>query len=100
VYAKCEFMNPLSIKDRAVLQIITDAEDEGRIRPGDTIIETTSGNTGMALAYIARLRGYRAVLVMSETQAVSQAILRACVAGHVRQLGGESPLYNLVEVKY
>ncbi len=72
VYAKCEFMNPLSIKDRAVLQIITDAEDEGRIKPGDTIIETTSGNTGMALAYIARLKGYRAVLVMSEIQSIER----------------------------
>ena len=49
VLAKCEFMNPISIKDRPVLQIIRDAEREGRLKPGDTLIEATSGNTGMAV---------------------------------------------------
>lgn len=68
VYAKCEFMNPLSLKDRAVLRIIEVAEADGRLKPGSTLIECTSGNTGMALAYIAAVKGYRAVLVMSEIQ--------------------------------
>jgi cysteine synthase A len=72
VYAKCEFLNPLSIKDRPVLQIVKDAEEEGKIKPGDTIIEATSGNTGMALASIATLKGYRAVLVMSEIQSIER----------------------------
>jgi cysteine synthase A len=72
IYAKCEFMNPLSVKDRPVLQIIEDAEREGSIRPGDTLIEVTSGNTGMALASIAAVRGYRAVLVMSEIQSIER----------------------------
>ncbi|MHC4815762.1 MAG: cysteine synthase A [Planctomycetota bacterium] len=72
VYAKCEFLNPLSIKDRPVLQIVLDAEAAGRIKPGDTIIEATSGNTGMALASIASIRGYRAVLVMSEIQSIER----------------------------
>ena len=62
LYAKCEFMNPLSLKDRAVLQIIRDAETEGKLAPGATLIECTSGNTGMAVASIAAVRGYRAVL--------------------------------------
>jgi cysteine synthase len=70
--AKCEFMNPLSIKDRAVLGIIRDAEAEGHLRPGDTIIEATSGNTGMALASLSARLGYRAVLVMSEIQSVER----------------------------
>lgn len=71
-YAKCEFMNPLSIKDRPVLQIIKDAEESGKLRPGDTLIEATSGNTGMAVAYIAAIRGYTAILVMSEIQSLER----------------------------
>ncbi len=72
IYAKCEFMNPLSLKDRPVLQIITDAEQDGRLSPGSTLIEATSGNTGMAVAYIAAIRGYRAILVMSEIQSLER----------------------------
>ncbi len=72
IYAKCEFMNPLSLKDRPVLQIITDAEVEGKLNPGDTLIEATSGNTGMAVAFIAAIKGYRAILVMSEIQSLER----------------------------
>jgi cysteine synthase A len=68
IFAKCEFMNPISVKDRVVLQIITDAEADGRLGPNSVLIECTSGNTGMAVAYIAALKGYRAILVMSEIQ--------------------------------
>jgi cysteine synthase A len=78
VYAKCEFMNPLSLKDRAVLQIIEDAEARGELSPGSTLIECTSGNTGMAVAMLAAVKGYRAILVMSEIQSVERRkILRA-----------------------
>jgi cysteine synthase A len=78
VYAKCEFLNPLSLKDRAVLQIVLDAEAAGRLHPGSTLIECTSGNTGMAVAFIAAVRGYRAILVMSEIQSVERRqVLRA-----------------------
>jgi len=72
VFAKCEFMNPLSLKDRAVLQIIEDAEARGELSPGSTLIECTSGNTGMAVAMIAAVKGYRAILVMSEIQSVER----------------------------
>jgi cysteine synthase A len=72
IYAKCEFMNPLSLKDRPVLQIITDAEESGRLKPGGTLLETTSGNTGMAVASIAAVKGYRAILVMSEIQSLER----------------------------
>jgi cysteine synthase A len=72
IYAKCEFMNPISVKDRPVLQIIEDAEQDGRLEPGSTLIEATSGNTGMAVASIAALKGYRTVLVMSEIQSLER----------------------------
>jgi cysteine synthase A len=72
LYAKCEFLNPLSIKDRPVLQIIRDAEETGKLKPGDTLIEATSGNTGMAVAYIAAIKGYKAILVMSEIQSLER----------------------------
>jgi cysteine synthase A len=78
IYAKCEFLNPLSLKDRPVLQIVEDAEAEGKLGPGSTLIEATSGNTGMAVASIAALRGYRAILVMSEIQSLERRqVLRA-----------------------
>jgi len=78
LFAKCEFMNPVSLKDRPVLQIVEDAEAAGLLQPGSTLIEATSGNTGMAVAFIAALRDYRAVLVMSEIQSRERRqILRA-----------------------
>jgi cysteine synthase A len=78
IYAKCEFMNPLSLKDRPVLQIIEDAERSGQLSPGSTLVDATSGNTGMAIASIAAVRGYRALLVMSEIQSVERRkILKA-----------------------
>lgn len=72
VYAKCEFLNPISLKDRPVMQIIEDAEKEGRLEPGDTLIEATSGNTGMGVAWISAIKGYRAILVMSEIQSIER----------------------------
>lgn len=65
--AKLEFMNPgASIKDRVVLYIINEAERTGKLKPGGTIIENTSGNTGAAVAMIAAIRGYRAILTMPD----------------------------------
>ena len=72
IYAKCEFMNPLSLKDRPVLQIIRDAEQSGQLKPGGTLLEVTSGNTGMAVASIAAVKGYKAILVMSEIQSLER----------------------------
>jgi cysteine synthase A len=72
ILAKCEFLNPLSLKDRPVLQIIDDAERAGLIQPGSTLIEATSGNTGMAVAYLAAVKGYKAILVMSEIQSIER----------------------------
>lgn len=72
VFAKCEFFNPIAVKDRPVLYMIRGAEERGDIKPGDTLVEATSGNTGMALAYIGRMRGYRVTLCMSEIQSLER----------------------------
>ncbi len=67
LWAKMEDRNPTgSVKDRVALWMVRAAEEAGRLRPGDTIIEPTSGNTGIALAMVAKLRGYRLVCVMPE----------------------------------
>lgn len=69
IYGKCEFMNPgQSIKDRAALSIINQAEKDGLIRPGGIIVEGTAGNTGIGLAMVAASKGYRCVIVIPETQ--------------------------------
>jgi len=69
ILGKAEFMNPGgSVKDRAGLAIITDAEQRGILAPGGTIVEGTAGNTGIGLTLVANARGYRAVIVMPETQ--------------------------------
>jgi cysteine synthase len=78
LWAKLEDHNPTgSIKDRAALRMLLDAEKDGRLRPGNTILEPTSGNTGISLAMAAKLRGYRMVCVMPEnTSEERRQILR------------------------
>src|SRR6266536_3491789 len=71
LWAKLEDRNPTgSIKDRAAYFMVEQAEKEGRLRPGCTILEPTSGNTGISLAMVARLRGYRLICVMPENTSV------------------------------
>jgi cysteine synthase B len=73
ILAKLEGNNPAgSVKDRPALSMIRHAEERGDIKPGDTLIEATSGNTGIALAMAAAMRGYRMVLVMPENQSVER----------------------------
>ena len=80
VLGKCEFLNPGgSVKDRAALFIVRDAEARGALRPGGVIVEGTAGNTGIGLALVADALGYRTVIVMPETQSQEKKdMLRLC----------------------
>lgn len=73
--AKLELLNPYSIKDRPALAMIRDAEEKGLLKRGGTIVEATSGNTGMALAMASSVRGYTCVLVMSEIQSLERRMV-------------------------
>ena len=73
LYAKCEFFNPLSsVKDRLAIALIEDAEERGALQPGQTVIEATSGNTGIALAMVCAAKGYPFVAVMVESFSVER----------------------------
>ncbi|MCB1968986.1 MAG: cysteine synthase A [Geminicoccaceae bacterium] len=82
ILGKCEFLNPGgSIKDRAALAIIEDAEASGHLRPGGLIVEGTAGNTGIGLAVVGNAKGYRTVIVIPETQSQEKKdMIRACGA--------------------
>jgi cysteine synthase len=76
LWAKLEDRNPTgSVKDRAALWMVREAEAAGRLRPGDTLLEPTSGNTGIALAMVAKVRGYRLVCVMPENVSAERVAL-------------------------
>src|SRR6187431_2566010 len=73
MYVKCEFFNPLSsVKDRLAIAIIEDAERTGALKPGQTVVEATSGNTGIALAMVCAAKGYPFVATMAETFSVER----------------------------
>jgi cysteine synthase A len=83
IYLKCEFFNPLaSVKDRIGMSMIEAAEAEGKLKPDTVVIEPTSGNTGIALAFVCAAKGYRCVLVMPETMSKERRVL-------LRMLGAE-----------
>ena len=85
ILGKCEFMNPGgSVKDRAALAIILDAEEKGLLRPGGTIVEGTAGNTGIGLALVGNARGYKTVIVIPETQSQEKMDMLRLVGADLR----------------
>jgi cysteine synthase len=84
LYVKCEFFNPLSsVKDRLAIAIIEDAERRGTLKPAQTVVEATSGNTGIALAMVCAAKGYPFVAVMSETFSVERRRLMRILGARV-----------------
>jgi cysteine synthase A len=83
IYGKCEFANPgASVKDRAALFIVNDAEEKGLLKPGGIIVEGTAGNTGIGLALVANAKGYKTIIVMPDNQSQEKM-------GTLRALGAE-----------
>jgi cysteine synthase len=91
MYVKCEAFNPLSsVKDRLAIAIIDDAERRGELKPGQTVIEATSGNTGIALAMVCAVKGYPFVAIMSDSFSIERRKL-------MRALGAKVVLYPAAE---
>jgi cysteine synthase A len=84
ILGKCEFFNPLhSVKDRIGLAMVDAAEADGRIAPGATLVEPTSGNTGIALAFVCAARGYRLILTMPESMSVERRKMLALLGAEI-----------------
>ena len=88
VYVKSERSNPGgSIKDRIALAMVEAAEQDGRLQPGGTIVEPTSGNTGVGLAMVAAVKGYKLVLVMPESMSVERRRLMLAYGARFERIG-------------
>src|SRR2546422_3081889 len=84
IYVKCEAFNPMSsVKDRLAIAMIEDAERKGTLKPGQTVVEPTSGNTGIALAMVCAVKGYPFVAFMAETFSVERRKLMRALGAKV-----------------
>ena len=98
LFAKLESFNPAgSVKDRAALAIITDAERKGKLKAGGTIIEPTSGNTGIGIAAVAAVRGYRALLVMPDTMSMERRSILRAYGAEIVLTPGEKGMAGAIE---
>ena len=98
IYAKVEFFNPAgSVKDRIALAMIDDLEERGILKPGATIIEPTSGNTGIGLCSVASARGYKCVIVMPETMSIERRKLMKAYGGEIVLSEGSKGMKGAIE---
>lgn len=98
IFAKLEAWNPAgSVKDRAARQMISDAEENGKLKSGSVIIEPTSGNTGIGLAFIGVLRGYHVILVMPDTMSVERQMLMKVYGAEVVLSDGKLGMQGAID---
>ena len=101
ILVKLEYFNPLSsVKDRIGRAMVEAGERDGRLKPGGTIVEPTSGNTGIALAFVAAARGYKCILTMPETMSVERRVLLRMLGAEIVLTPGAKGMRGAIESKF